>query len=212
MKLRRKRLVPSGLPLRWSTVKNFQNLRRVSCSPWADMEKMAENLDDKYIYSMKHLSPDIVALEFHKDREALIEQRKSVTPEEEERADPEHRTTVWAFRIGDSWFRGKHQPVVTFLDERFGRTSTFIQGCISRVTRVHKRGGWRDNQLVAGIQYSTESSEVEIGFFPRKEATQLFFCSRCGQNPDFFTKSSYYSSQGTITFRETNVPLCSSCT
>lgn len=41
------------LHTRWSTVKKFQNLRRVSCSPWADMEKMAENLDDKYIYSMK---------------------------------------------------------------------------------------------------------------------------------------------------------------
>ncbi len=41
------------LHIRWSTVKKFQNLRRVSCSPWADIEKMTENLNNKYIYSMK---------------------------------------------------------------------------------------------------------------------------------------------------------------
>ena len=41
------------LHIRWSTVKKFQNLRRVSCSPWTDIEKMAENLNNKYIYSMK---------------------------------------------------------------------------------------------------------------------------------------------------------------
>lgn len=34
---------------------------------------------------LKDISPDIIALEFHKDRESLIEQRKSITPEEEEK-------------------------------------------------------------------------------------------------------------------------------
>jgi len=38
---------------RWNIVKNHHNLRRVSCSPWADKEKMSNYLEDKYIYSMK---------------------------------------------------------------------------------------------------------------------------------------------------------------
>ena len=41
---------------RWHIVKNTPNLRRVSVSPWANLEKMAEYLEDNYIYSMK-LSP-----------------------------------------------------------------------------------------------------------------------------------------------------------
>jgi hypothetical protein len=38
---------------RWHVVKRHHGLRRVSCSPWADAEKMAEYLGDRYIYSMK---------------------------------------------------------------------------------------------------------------------------------------------------------------
>ncbi len=38
---------------RWHVVKQHPRLRRISCSPWADKEQMAENVDDKYIYSMK---------------------------------------------------------------------------------------------------------------------------------------------------------------
>ncbi len=38
---------------RWRTVKEHPHLRRVSCSPWANVEKMADFLGDKYIYSMK---------------------------------------------------------------------------------------------------------------------------------------------------------------
>ena len=41
------------LHLRWNTVKQHHNLRRVSCSAWADFEKMAEYLGDNYIFSMK---------------------------------------------------------------------------------------------------------------------------------------------------------------
>ncbi len=41
------------LHARWHVVKRHPNLRRVSCSPWADTEKMAEYLQGTYIYSMK---------------------------------------------------------------------------------------------------------------------------------------------------------------
>ena len=41
------------LHLRWHVAKRHHNLRRVSCSPWADLERMAEGLEDKYILSMK---------------------------------------------------------------------------------------------------------------------------------------------------------------
>ena len=34
-------------------MKQQHNLRRVSVSPWADKAKMAEQLGDKYIYSLK---------------------------------------------------------------------------------------------------------------------------------------------------------------
>lgn len=43
------------LHLRWQTVKKFPRLRRISVSPWADWEKMAEYLGDNYIYSLKPL-------------------------------------------------------------------------------------------------------------------------------------------------------------
>ena len=38
---------------RWPVVKQHPRLRRVSCSPWADLAKMAENLDGKYVLSLK---------------------------------------------------------------------------------------------------------------------------------------------------------------
>lgn len=41
------------LDKRWETVKEIPNLRRVSVSPWANVEEMAENLGDKYICSVK---------------------------------------------------------------------------------------------------------------------------------------------------------------
>ncbi len=41
------------LHARWHVVKNHHNLRRVSCSPWVNLEKMASYLEDKYIFSMK---------------------------------------------------------------------------------------------------------------------------------------------------------------
>jgi len=38
---------------RWSAVKNHHNLRRVSCSPWARLDKMSANLRGDFILSLK---------------------------------------------------------------------------------------------------------------------------------------------------------------
>lgn len=38
---------------RWHVVRRFPRLRRVSVSPWADIRAMAENLGDRYVFSMK---------------------------------------------------------------------------------------------------------------------------------------------------------------
>ncbi|HPA48260.1 MAG TPA: hypothetical protein PK395_21025 [bacterium] len=38
---------------RWSQVRQHPNLRRVSCSPWADLKKMAEYLEGNYVLSFK---------------------------------------------------------------------------------------------------------------------------------------------------------------
>jgi hypothetical protein len=34
-------------------VRRHHGLRRVSCSPWVDLEQMAANLGDKYVFSLK---------------------------------------------------------------------------------------------------------------------------------------------------------------
>lgn len=44
---------------RWHVVKRFPRLRRVSVSPWADVEKMAEFLGADYIYSLKPTPADV---------------------------------------------------------------------------------------------------------------------------------------------------------
>ena len=41
------------LEKKWNVIKNIPNLRRVSVSSWADQKKMAEFLQDKYIYCYK---------------------------------------------------------------------------------------------------------------------------------------------------------------
>jgi hypothetical protein len=38
---------------RWKTVSRHHRLRRVSCSPWANLEKMADYLEDKFVLSLK---------------------------------------------------------------------------------------------------------------------------------------------------------------
>ncbi len=46
---------------RWHIVKTIPRLRRVSVSPWADQQKMAEMLQDDYIYSRKP-APSVLAV------------------------------------------------------------------------------------------------------------------------------------------------------
>jgi hypothetical protein len=38
---------------RWQVVQRHHGLRRVSCSPWINVEQMAQNLGDRYIFSLK---------------------------------------------------------------------------------------------------------------------------------------------------------------
>jgi hypothetical protein len=57
------------LDARWQVVRQHHNLRRVSCSPWANLEKMAGYLEDRYILSVK---PNPTALAGSTlDREAI---------------------------------------------------------------------------------------------------------------------------------------------
>ena len=58
------------LDKRWHVVKRYPNLRRVSVSPWADLEKMAEYLEDKYIYSYKPTPVDLAVANMDEDRVA----------------------------------------------------------------------------------------------------------------------------------------------
>lgn len=44
---------------RWDVVKNIPRLRRVSVSPWANLQAMADNLKDKFIYSLKPIPTDL---------------------------------------------------------------------------------------------------------------------------------------------------------
>jgi len=44
---------------RWDVVKKFPHLRRISVSPWANLEAMANNLGAGYIYSLKPNPADI---------------------------------------------------------------------------------------------------------------------------------------------------------
>ncbi|MHC4398195.1 MAG: hypothetical protein ACYTG0_00790 [Planctomycetota bacterium] len=57
---------------RWPQVKEHPNLRRVSCSPWADLEKMAEYLEDKYVLSFKPNPAALASPEI--DRNAIRKQ------------------------------------------------------------------------------------------------------------------------------------------
>lgn len=49
---------------RWHIVSQHPRLRRISCSPWADKERMADNLADKYIYSMKPSPTSLASADF----------------------------------------------------------------------------------------------------------------------------------------------------
>ncbi|MCL5072034.1 MAG: hypothetical protein M1308_14250 [Actinobacteria bacterium] len=55
------------LDKRWHIVKRFKNLRRVSVSKWADYRKMAEYLEDKYIFSYKPSPTDLAVTSINED-------------------------------------------------------------------------------------------------------------------------------------------------
>jgi hypothetical protein len=57
------------LDSRWDVVKKTPRLRRVSVSPWANQQKMADLLQEKYIFSRK-VAPSPLAVP-HVDKEAI---------------------------------------------------------------------------------------------------------------------------------------------
>lgn len=57
-----------ALERRMSILKGLQNLRRVSVSPWADREVMAEALGNGYIYSLKPHPADLTVIDMDVDR------------------------------------------------------------------------------------------------------------------------------------------------
>ncbi len=56
------------LERRWPVVKQLPRLRRVSVSPWADVAKMAEYLDDDYIFSLKPNPTPLAMADFDEDQ------------------------------------------------------------------------------------------------------------------------------------------------
>lgn len=52
---------------RWNVVRRHHGLRRVSCSPWADLEKMAAFLENKYVLSLKPNPAAIATPEIDED-------------------------------------------------------------------------------------------------------------------------------------------------
>jgi len=58
------------MDLRWSHVRDIPNLRRVSVSPWANVAVMAENLQDRYVFSWKASPTMIAAPDFVPERVA----------------------------------------------------------------------------------------------------------------------------------------------
>ncbi len=70
------------LDVRWHLIKKIPNLRRVSVSPWADTNKMAEYLQNQYVYSRK-VSPAEIAIsnpdwdKIRKELRAFIQNTKN---------------------------------------------------------------------------------------------------------------------------------------
>jgi len=56
------------LDKRWHVVENFPRLRRISVSAWANVDKMAEMLGDRYIFSWKPNPADLAMDHFDEDR------------------------------------------------------------------------------------------------------------------------------------------------
>jgi len=64
-----------ALERRWKFIEKIPHLRRVSCSPWSDKEKMAEYLGNKYIMSVKP-QPSYLAMPVMEEDAARAEVRK----------------------------------------------------------------------------------------------------------------------------------------
>jgi hypothetical protein len=60
---------------KFDMIKKIKNLRRVSVSPWCDIKKASEALEDKYIYSFK---PDPAMIAIEPDEETLRKYFKNV--------------------------------------------------------------------------------------------------------------------------------------
>ncbi len=56
------------LDKRWHIVKQLPRLRRISVSPWADREFFAEQLGDRYVFSMKPHPADVAMEDFDEDQ------------------------------------------------------------------------------------------------------------------------------------------------
>jgi hypothetical protein len=65
------------LDIRWNVVKKFPRLRRVSTSPWANREKMAEYLSNQYVMSLKP-SPTPLAMSSINEAAIRAEIRKDL--------------------------------------------------------------------------------------------------------------------------------------
>lgn len=65
------------LDKRWHIVKQIPNLRRVSVSPWADTQKMAEYLKNNYIFSLKP-NPSNLAMSEMDEKAARAELRLKI--------------------------------------------------------------------------------------------------------------------------------------
>lgn len=57
-----------SLNKRWHIVKEIPRLRRVSVSPWANIEDMAEKLGSNYIYSLKPIPTDLAVPKIDEER------------------------------------------------------------------------------------------------------------------------------------------------
>jgi hypothetical protein len=53
---------------RWPTIRQIPRLRRVSISPWSDRAKMAQLLEDRYVYSLKPRPSDMALEVFDADQ------------------------------------------------------------------------------------------------------------------------------------------------
>ena len=56
------------LDLRWHVIQDTPNLRRVSVSPWANVQRMADNLQDRFIFSCKPSPADLAQPTMDEDR------------------------------------------------------------------------------------------------------------------------------------------------